>query len=274
MNIAEFGTAKYPLRPSSLKKIVNCSMQSVLELLGESLDTAGAAAETGSVTHAAIEAFHREQRTLDDKIVAGVEALANACKRFPLADQREAEIYFAHYAKDTRNQNAEFIRTHDGRIGLEVKLSGYLDPHPTDPTGQKIVIEGTCDQLRIMFGKLYLCDYKTGKSSAFEMQNMYAYQLAAYMLIARQSGYMVDEVCLIRGYRYRERGADLPNPAEAFVHMPFTYTEVPYILDRVRLEVARIRSGEIQFGPGAMCGWCPMKGLSNCVPKAKKVLKI
>lgn len=274
MNIREFGTDKYPLRPSSLKKIVNCSMQSVLELMGESLDTAGAAAETGSVTHAAIEAFHREQRDLDAKIVAGVEALTAACKRFPLAEQREAEIYFAHYANDPRNQSAEFIRTPDGRIGLEVKLDGWLEPHPTDPTGQRIVMKGTCDQLRIMFGKLYLCDYKTGKSSAFEMNNMYAYQMAAYIHLARQNNYMVDEGCLIRGYRYRERGADLPSPIEAFVHLPFTHRETDLLLDRVRLEVARIRSGEVHFGPGAMCGWCQYKGLSNCVPKAKKVLGI
>jgi hypothetical protein len=117
-------------------------------------------------------------------------------------------------------------------------------------------------------------DYKTGKTSAFEMMHSYIYQQAAYMELARQNGYPVDEAYIIRGYKYRERGANLPSPPEAFVAMPFLPKDIPLILDRVKLEVARVRSGDLQFGPGAMCSWCPARGISNCIPIAKRKLGI
>lgn len=274
MNLSEFGTAKYPLRPSALKKLVNCSMQSILELLGDLEDRSNAGAQTGTVTHSAIEAFHREQRDMEAKTVAGLQALKDACKSNPLADEREAEIYFAHYANDPRNQRAEFVRQHTGGIALEMQVSGKLSPHPSDATGQDIIIEGKLDQLRVFNGKLCLMDYKSGRTSAFEMMHIYVYQQAAYMELARQNGYPVDEAYIIRGYKYRERGADLPSPAEAFVAMPFLPKDLPLILDRVKLEVARVRSGDLQFGPGALCSWCPAKGISNCIPIARKRLGI
>lgn len=273
LNLKDFGTEKYPIRASNIRKIVTCNMESILELLGELTDSAGSGAETGSITHAAIEAFHREQRSLEAKVVAGMTALRDATKRYPLGDEKEASLYFAHYAADPRNQNAEFI-TGPGNDGLEYQMYGWLEPHPSDPTGQRIIINGKADQLRIYRGKRIVADYKTGKTSAYEMQAVYAYQMAAYLHLANQCGFNVEEVYIIRGYRYRERGADLPSPAEAFVAMPFVAGQEGLLLDRLRLEVARIRSGDLQFGPSAMCSWCPAKSLSRCMPLAKQKLGI
>lgn len=277
MNLSEFGTKKYPLRCSKLRNLATCSVEPILELLGESVDSAGAGAETGSLTHEAIEAFHREQRELQHKIIAGLTALRDATKRYPLGDEREATIYFTHYANDPRNQLAEFLRhPTTGTIGLEIQMEGTLPPHDSDPTQQPIVITGKADQLRMFRGKRTVMDYKTGKTTAWEMQSVYSYQLAGYLHIANQMGWSIEEAYIIRGYRYRETTAkvELPCPPAAFVAMPFTATDAELILDRIRLEVARIRSGEVLFGPSPMCSWCPMKGLSNCLPIAKKKLGI
>lgn len=273
LNLREFGTAKYPIRASNIRKIVTCNMESVLELIGELTDSAGAGAETGTITHAAVEAFHREQGNVEAKTMAGLVALRDATKRNPLGDEKEASIYFAHYANDPRNQNAEFIKP-AGSDGLEYQMYGSLPAHETDPTGEPIVINGKVDQLRMFHGKRCVMDYKTGKTSAYEMQAVYAYQMAAYLYLANQNGFNMDEVYIIRGYRYRERGADLPSPAEAFVAMPFVAGQELLILDRLRLEVARIRSGELQFGPSAMCSWCPAKSMSRCIPLARTKLGV
>lgn len=277
MNLAEFGTRKYPLRCSKLRNLAACSVEPILELLGESVDSAGAGAETGSLTHEAIDAFHKEQRELQHKIIAGLTALRDATKRYPLGDEKEATIYFTHYANDPRNQLAEFLRhPKTGAIGLEHQMEGTLSPHPSDPTGQPIVLTGKADQFRRYRGKNCVMDYKTGKTSAWEMQSVYSYQMAGYLHLANQNGWCVDEAYIIRGYRYRENTAksELPEANYVFVAMPFVASEVLLILDRIRLEVARIRSGELLFGPSPMCSWCPMKGLSQCIPVAKKKLGI
>lgn len=275
LNLKEFATSKYPLRSSHLRKIVTCNMESILELLGDLQDDAGAAAQTGTITHSAIEAFHREQRDVTEKTVAGMTALRDATKRNPLADDKEASIYFAHYANDPRNQSAEFL-TRSGTPGLEIQMYGWLEPHSSDPTGERIILTGKADQLRLYRGKRIVVDYKTGKSSAYEMHAVYAYQMAAYMHLANQNGWEIEEGYIIRGYRYREISAKpfLPSPEDAFVAMPFTAKDVMLILDRVRLEVARIRSGDLQFGPSAMCSWCPAKSMSRCIPLAKQRLGI
>jgi hypothetical protein len=45
-----------------------------------------------------------------------------------------------------------------------------------------------------------------------------------------------------------------------------------YILNRVRRSIALIRKGEIDFGPGDQCTYCPLGGLQSCIPTAETVL--
>ena len=260
-SLEAFGTEEYFLRPSQLKKLVHCNMLALLEATEDVVDAGGAAAQIGSVTHEAVAAFHKETNR-NEKVEAGFAALLQALPKFPLADANEAKLYFTHYSADPRNLNAELHA-----IEHPVKLT--LPPHRSDPTGQDIIIRGTLDQIRVWENRLVVMDYKTGsKSTVFQMLNEYCYQLAAYYLAARESGFPVDAAFLIRGYTYRERSALLPSPSGVFIEMPLTEKRCYILLERVQAEVARIRSGEAQFGVGANCQWCPMGGYQNCIDKA------
>jgi len=275
----DFETAKFPLRPSSLKKIANCNVSAIMEAIGEIIDEGNAGANTGSVTHEAVAAFHKEQqKALKEQ--AGIAAIAASLPKFPLADRRSAEIYFEHYAKDPRNINA-VLATRTVPVGslrqlevaLELPVKLVLPPHSMDETKEPIHITGTLDQIRNDNGTLNVYDYKTGETSGFAMINDYAYQLAAYMLAAKYSGWDVTGAKLIRGYTYRERAraAELPSPPYVFLDMGLTLKTAEILMDRLRREVMLIRRGIIDFGTGPHCGYCKMKSHANCIPIAGNI---
>lgn len=270
-SFADFGTAKFPLRPSSLKKIANCNVGAIMEAIGEIIDEGNAGANTGSVTHEAVAAFHKEQNK-QLKEQAGIAAIAASLPRFPLADRRSAEIYFEHYAKDPRNLNA-VMACRNGVMALELPVSLQLQPHAMDETKEPIHIMGTLDQIRNDNGVLNVYDYKTGETSGFAMISDHAYQLAAYLLAAKHSGWDVTGAKLIRGYTYRERAraAELPNPPYVFLDMGFNLVSAGVLMDRLRREVMLIRKGVIDFGPGPHCGYCKLKSHTNCIPLAGNV---
>lgn len=259
-----FGTAEQPLRPSALGKLVHCPIQSVL-MMGEPEDAGGVAAQTGSLVHLGVAAFHLEpdQRR---KAQAGLAAMQDGLPRFPLADMTECNRFYSLYAADPRNIHAEML-------AVERPVSLVLPPHSTDPTGAEIVVNGTLDQIRREEGKALVDDLKTGSPSGWAMIHDYAFQQAAYVLAARASGFPDAEPGrIIRAQGYRARGAQLPSPDGVFFALPWTVEDCRLLMDRVRLEVARIRSGEVNFGPGPQCSYCPLGGLQGCLPQAQERL--
>jgi hypothetical protein len=246
------------LRPSSLDKLVKCPVWSLLMVWADE-DAGGPAAQTGSLTHEAVAAFHREA-VESKKAQAGLDALSAGLPRFPLADPADARRHYALYAADPRNLTADVLA-----VELAVTLS--LPPHPTDPTGRPVVVRGTLDQLRRVDGRVVVDDLKTGQPSGWEMVHSYAFQMAAYTLAARANGF--PEAApgrIIRTWGYRARAAVLPSPDGVFWHLPLTVARCEALMERVRLEVARVRAGEVHFGPGVHCTFCPHGGLDRCEP--------
>lgn len=261
---ALFGTAEHPLRPSALNWVVRCPVYAVLQFL-EAEDSSGPAAQTGSLVHEAVAAFHLEPDA-SKKIAAAVSTLQSAAKKFPLAESNEARLYLEPYVSDPRNANAEIL-------AVERKVTLTLDPHPLDPTGNPVVIRGTLDQIRRVNGVTVVDDLKTGRTEGWAMIHDYAYQQAAYCLAARESGFPdAQPGRLIRCYGYRTRTAKLPSPDGVFWQLPFSVAQARALLDRVRLQVALVRRGEVDFGPGPQCSYCVYKGLDGCQPKAERKL--
>lgn len=233
-------------------------------------DSPSTATHTGSLIHAGVEAFH--QTLLDTKSVQhGIEAALVATRdhaaEFPLHDPDDVRIVINHYVKDPRNQNAEFATWQDKPV-IELKLRAALAPHPTDPTGLPIVIQGTPDQVRTRYGINILTDLKTGKPDEREMIYDHIYQLGAYWLLLEANGIPIHKAEIIRTQAYRARGANLPSPQGAFVEVPLTPKRVHIYMDRVRYVVAQIRQGIVEFGPTKYCNYCPFNGLANCTSDA------
>lgn len=260
-----FGTADYPLRPSALATLVKCPLQAVLKVLDELEDTSGVAADTGSLAHEAVAAFHLEPDA-NKRIGAAVAMLQQAAPKFPQADVADARITVERYVADSRNAGAKVV-------AVERPVRLVLDPHPSDPTGQPVVINGKLDQLRESNGRITVWDLKTGKPGGREMSHEHSLQQAAYVLAARQSGFPTAEPGgLIRTAAYRTRGAQLPMADGVFWDLPFTLADCPKLLSRVTLTVALIRSGEVDYGPGSWCVWCPLGGLDRCIVEADRKL--
>jgi hypothetical protein len=265
MNLATFGTDARPLRPSGLAWLIRCPVKTILDIATDVHDEGGPAAQTGSLVHAGVEAFHREVDGAK-KVAAAVAAMQQAAGRFPLADHNEARLYLEPYLCDPRNATADVVA-----VELPVRLE--LPAHPFDPTGLPVIVRGRLDQIRRENGRLIVCDLKTGKGRGWEMLHDYAHQQAAYVLAARQSGYPTAEPgYLIRCYGYRERSAVLPSPDGVQWWLPFDVAACEQLMARVTLAVALVRRGEVDFGPGPHCTFCPQKGLDNCIPHATRTL--
>ena len=266
-----FADSKNPLRPSSLDKLIKCPLWLVLSM-GEPEDQGGIAAQTGSLVHEAVAAFHLEL-DVNKKGEIGLATLSSSFPKFPLADTTSARLSYTHYANDPRNYLARIVEI-NGKFAIEYKVTLQLTPHPSDPTGEPVFIEGTLDQIRVDDdGGLYIYDVKTGSAKGgWEMIHEYAYQQAAYTLAARQNGIPVNPGYIIRTYGYRVRGATLPSAEGVFFAMPFTIEVAHMLMERVALEVANIRRNEVHVGPGVYCNYCQHGGLSRCIPKAEDTI--
>lgn len=261
------GTREFYLRPSSLGLLVRCPLMRVLEFMLATADEGGRPAQTGSLTHKAVEAFHRQKGPTEKKIEAAFGALASNAAAFPLADLDDARIFTRHYVADPRNQAAKILAN-------ERQVNLVLKPHPLDPTGQAVHIQGTLDQIRQHEdGRIHLYDLKTGMPSGAVMLGDHAYQIAAYTLAGRASGWPeLQTGYLIRAAAYRTQGARLPSPEGVFWKVPFDVRRCWLLMDSVRLTVALIRSGEVMVGPGVHCSYCPLGGLDGCLPVAENRL--
>ncbi len=263
------GTPEHFLRPSSLEKLVNCQVQYTMGI-GED-DEGGAAAQTGSLVHAAIAAFHQTEDE-SKRTAAAIEALGLNSPKFPLADLNEARLFLTPYLTDPRNKKAKFARDVNGKIAIEYPITLTLDPHPLDPTKQPITIQGTLDQIRV-YSSERVSDYKSGTPSGWAMIHNHAPQVAAYMLGARASGFPgVTTGEIIRGRGYRTKDAKMPSPEGVFWSVPITVDGAYALLDRARLVVATMRAGYVDYGTGPHCSYCPLGGLDRCQEKANAKL--
>jgi hypothetical protein len=260
--LTSIATAERPLRASQLDKLIRCPLYG-LTVLEPDERSSGPAADTGSIVHAAVAAFHSESRP-GLRAAAAIAEIQRAAVQFPFGDTHEAGLYLTPYLADPRNITADVVA-----VELAVELT--LPPHALDPTGQPVVIHGTIDQIRREQGRTLICDLKTGRRSGWEMIHDHAYQIAAYTLAARACGYPDAEPgYLIRAYRYRERTATGDSPEGVYWWLPFTADDCRILLDRVAIEVAHLRSGELNLGPGAHCTNCPLGGLATCIPAARE----
>jgi hypothetical protein len=108
-------------------------MPFALEHLGRlDTDAGGVAAQTGSLTHAGIRAWHEQGRDLEEAL----RAMRDMVPKFPAAESSEAQRNLLLYTKDPRNQGATVVAT-EQPVNLRLP----------DPTGAT-VIRGTLDQVR------------------------------------------------------------------------------------------------------------------------------
>ncbi len=265
-SLSDFGTADHPLRCSSLDALIRCPMQRILLHLGEAEDVSGPAADTGSVAHHGIAAYHRATEQ-EEGIGAGLAAMRDCLDRFPLADLSESERHFEGYVRDPRNSTAEIV-------AVEQAVSLVLPPTESDPTGQAIHITGTCDQVRRHHGQLVIVDVKTGSTPGWQMLHDHLFQICAYALAATEHfGTPVVPGFLVRTRGYLKKDIDPRTAPDGIVYeFNLTLQRCRLYLDQIREQVARVRRGDVDFGPGAHCSFCPLGGVWACTARAEKFL--
>lgn len=259
----DFGTKKKPLRPSQLNYLVLCHWRALAKELAMLHDESGKAADTGSAVHFAVAAFHKKE---GDEVAKMRQAVA----AFPLADLDEAERIYGRYVEDPRNRDAEVVA-----VEQEVTLTLEAKFFDTEP----IVIAGTLDQLRWNqeAHRYEVWDIKTGNRDPLYFQNVYALQMAAYTLAARDSRLVWQRQLnsstvvaggYIRTKGYFTRGRELPSPHGVFV--PAGIGDPDALLDAVRWAVCAIRSGYVIATPGDHCGTCSFASQEFCLPKLQE----
>jgi hypothetical protein len=259
-----FGSEHAPLRCSMLDGLNRCPMKHVLMYLDEAEDLAGEAAATGSVAHAAIAAYHRAAGH-EEGVEAGLAAIRACLDRFPRARPEDATRHFSDYTADPRHQAAEVV-------AVERPVRLILPPAEGDPTRREFVIEGTLDQVRRHDGRLLVVDVKNGALPGWQMLHDHLFQVCAYAAAATaELGEPVEPGYLIRTQGYRKKGI-CPADAPEGVFWPFGLTpgHCRLYLDQVRELVARIRRGDVSFGPGLHCSYCPLQGIWGCTARAEK----
>lgn len=263
-----FASKEYPIRCSKLASIPKCSMRVyMLGVLDCDDGEGGTSAQTGSLTHAGVSAFHLTEGSVKVREQAAWDAIAKSRTLFPLADETEVRLFITPYMKDMRNIRAKFYKIKDVPC-IEYPVEFTLPPHPFDSTKEPIYINGHLDQIRIENGIPLVDDLKTGKISGWQMIHDYAVQMAAYTYGARQAGVKnAQPGRIIRNMGYRTRDDKGDSPDGVFWSLPFTWDGVELLLENIRLHVALVRNGDVQFNPGPHCTYCEFGGLTNCIPK-------
>lgn len=267
-DLSNFGSAACPLRPSRVAKFLGCPMSVVLTMWDEDKG-GGTAAQTGNLVHDAAEAYHKAR---EDRVAAGMKALAAARSQFPEGDPIKAEAIFRSYAADRANQEAVVV-------WCEEPVTLTLAPAPEDPTGKPVVITGTLDQVRrdftcprgVFYPGLSVWDIKTGaRFDADDTVNEYLIQQATYTLAARQT---LDASVTPGGLIYTP-GYEKTR-SRRFVGLPLTIPQCNILLAPVVHWVAAVRRGVPCFKPSAeACKFCPAKPWPNCVERARGVYNV
>lgn len=256
--LVAFGSEDRPLRPSRVAKFLACPMSVVLSMYEES--PGNCAAQTGSLVHSAADAYHKTKGSLADRAAAGQAALDAARVKFPDGDEEKARKIFRSYAADEENQKAEVVWS-------EAAVRLTLDAAPGDPTGRRIVIAGTLDQVRRHSdGFLRVWDIKTGQYLTAEESILeYLTQQAVYTLAARET---LDPTIEPGGLIY----TPAYDKARARVHLPnpLTTEQCGDLLLTLPYMVSMIRKGMPVFRPSpSACKFCDMKKIGYHWPKCR-----
>lgn len=242
-----YGTEHYPIRCSSIPALLRCPLRNLMLHLDLVPDNAGEAADTGSATHKAVAAWHERK-----DITAAIKVMRECIIEYPLANLDEAAEMFQDYAGDPRNQAAKVVL-------CEKQITFQLDPSERDETRQKILVQGTLDQVREEHGVYRLYDLKTGKPDGGEMVQDHTMQIAAYCIGASQHlRKPVEPGAIIRVRGYRSRTGNV------FFPFKWTLAHANLLMDGLREMVAMIRSGNVYLNPGKYCYYCPAMGVERC----------
>lgn len=237
MILSKFGSAEFPLRASSLVKLAQCGLQLTM-IDGHSNEPA----ETGSLVHLGIKAYHTLQKDKN----AALAVMASSGKKFPLANPTKAKTHFTKYC-DKEHQWGNVIECE-----REIRF--------TLPAieGPEIVVIGTLDQIRDSDG-LTVIDVKTGSKPASEMMQLYGPQLAAYQIGAS----LLYPEKAIRAAILRT--LDLVTGGRVLYPMPWTLGQCWDILAFVAHDVAQVRRGLRVPRAGKHCDYCPAQNIGNCI---------
>jgi hypothetical protein len=226
----------------------------VLESLDVLENSGGVAADTGSLVHTGVLAYHKT-KSLDKAL----KAMKLAVPEFPRGDLKEAALHLTPYTEDPRNQ---------GTLVIAEETIEFCIPEDIGDTGGPIYVRGHLDQVREENGKLYVWDVKTGKRyQGWEMLQIATIQLAAYTIGASQLlNRPVYPGGIIRTYGYRVRGAALPEPSGVFFHAAWDLKDCATLLAPVAKRVKEIRERDYYVIPGDYCGGCSAGGVESCLP--------
>jgi hypothetical protein len=248
---AIFADEQNPIRASTVISMLKCPFK-VMALWDQYIyDSAGEAAQTGSLLHAGAEEFHRT-----GELVLALDRLKRDTSKFPLADYDRAKKMFDGYASDRRN-----ALTRLSRDRLEVRFTEQIDPHPADKTRQPIFITGQLDQIR---DDLLIYDIKSSTRPSGVVNTESCIQLWIYCWLAQKNGIDVSGYKLIMTNKYVLKQ---PKLDEVFVDgLPYDERRVGKILQDIRLYTMLIRNREsVPIGPGEHCSWCPMNSPHTCL---------
>lgn len=240
--VEKFGTREYPLRPSSLHKLVKCPMSVLIPFFFVNDGEGRPGAQTGSLVHAGVEAFHRA----DGSAIAAREAMAEAVATFPEGDRDKAARWLDAYVADPTNQSAAVVCNEQK---VELDFEGMF-------------VRGTLDQVRRNDdGTLVVWDLKTGTSlQADDVVAEYQFQQAAYVLAARQT----LNLPVGPGGIIFAAGYDKPR-GRRFLPMGVRVEDCEQLMREVVREVQHIRSGGRAYRPAAdHCKWCDYKPYPQC----------
>lgn len=257
--LRDFATSKYYLRPSKVADFISCPLAVMLEF-GPATDTlGGVAAQTGNLVHTGVQAYHTQTGEENDRVAAGLAALAAAREKFPQGDQTRANRIYTNYTRDPKNITAK-VKWVEQRVRLVLKAEPY------DPTGEDIVIDGTLDQVRWDGEHLSVWDIKTGERlSANEVLDEHIVQQSVYVLAARKS---LDASIEPGGLIYTP-GYEI---TRGRTHLPYqmTVADCEATLSMVPILVAHARAGRPLAHPSLeSCRYCEHKKYPKCLGKFK-----
>lgn len=254
MDLRKFATEKVPLHASGVGALLACPWRVVMEMYAEGEGDSGAAADTGSAMHRAAAEFHRGK-----EVAACLEVMRGYNHLYPKADLVDAATMFLTYARDPRNRVPTVL--------VEQQIDFGIKAHASDPTQEDISVTGTVDQVREENSRCAVWDIKTSKRDPLEILHESMFQAACYCIGASiLLGREVHPGGIIMPRRYR---SDATGPT----HWPFVWklSDIPAILEPVRLVVAAVRRGEVWHTPNANCKWCIAKSPDFCFPKLKEL---
>lgn len=255
-DLRDYATDRRPIRISALERFLKCPMSVFLSLCDEG--EGGEAAQTGNLVHSGASAFHQMKGELADRIAASQAALDAAREKFPEGDPKKALKILANYTADKANQDAQVE-------WCEETVRLCLEPHPSDPTGQPIVLLGHLDQVRLgENSRRSVWDIKTGYRLGADATVLeYLVQQATYVLAARATLHPNIEpggIIYTPGYEKARSKTHLP--------LPLTVESCKLLLAPLPLLVSLIRQGRSVFRPSIdACEWCEHKRWPRCLAK-------